>query len=352
MKKIIFLLLTLVPFIAFGQKAKIEFEKTSHDFGTISETGGKAVYDFKFKNTGTAPLILNNVRAGCGCTTPEWDRKPVAPGESGIIKVSYDPIGRPGSFTKSITVNSNAATSVTTLTIRGNVSRKPADPYDAYKFNIDKLKIESNNLNLGNIKKTQEIEKDIEIINSGDKPLSITVTPPKHITATVAPATLNKGEKGKIHIKYIAAQKNDWGFVSDKLNVKINNSEQGEITVVATIEEDFSQYTEETMGNAPVAEFSEENIHLGDINKNTTQTHEFYIQNNGKSELVIRKLKPSDESVSVNVAKSVIKPGKKIKVTTSFKTDDTNGKKIKLIQFTLNDPKSPLFTYKITANVL
>lgn len=77
MKRLLFLFLTIIPLIVFGQKAKIEFEKNSHDFGTISETGGPAVYDFVFKNTGDAPLILNSVRASCGCTTPSWSRQPI-----------------------------------------------------------------------------------------------------------------------------------------------------------------------------------------------------------------------------------------------------------------------------------
>lgn len=58
MKKLLLLCFTIIPVLAFSQKAKIEFEKTSHNFGKISETGGNAVYDFVFKNTGTVPLIL------------------------------------------------------------------------------------------------------------------------------------------------------------------------------------------------------------------------------------------------------------------------------------------------------
>lgn len=107
MKRLILLFAVFIPCLVFGQKAKIEFQETSFNFGTISEAGGKAIHVFNFKNTGNTPLILTNVRAGCGCTTPEWNRQPIAPGESGNIKVSFDPRNRPGSFTKSITVNSN-----------------------------------------------------------------------------------------------------------------------------------------------------------------------------------------------------------------------------------------------------
>ncbi len=351
MKKLIFLLLTFVPLLAFSQKAKIEFDKTSHNFGTIPENGGAAVYDFKFTNTGTVPLILTNVRAGCGCTTPEWDRKPVAPGESGLIKVSYNPLGRPGSFIKSIAVNSNASNSVETLTIRGKVTRKPTDPYDAYKYGAGPVKFITNNVYLGAIHNSDVAEKEIEFVNTSDKAATIAiVSPAKHITATVTPSTLEKGQTGKLHIKYAAAQKNDWGFVSDPLEVKINDAIQGQIIVNATINEDFSQYTSEMLEKAPVLSFSEPEATV-DMAKNSTQTHEFQIQNTGKTDLIIRKLKPSDETISISTAKSTIKPGKKTKAIVTIRTDEREGKKIKIVQFTTNDPKNPVSTYKINVNV-
>lgn len=169
MKKIIFLLVAFMPYLAFGQKAKIEFEKTSHNFGTISENGGKVTYNFVFKNTGNTPLILTNVRAGCGCTVPEWNRQPVAPGTSGSIKVSFNPQGRPGSFVKSVTVNSNSSTPVISLTLRGNVSRKPMGPYDAYKYTAGPLRLTTSNINFGAIKHTDVAEKNIELINTDTK---------------------------------------------------------------------------------------------------------------------------------------------------------------------------------------
>jgi len=349
MKKLFFLLFALIPLIAVSQKAKIEFETTSHNFGTISETGGPAVYDFVFKNTGSAPLILNNVRPGCGCTTPSWSRKPIAPGESGSIKVSFNPLHRPGNFNKGITVTSNAENAIVSLTIRGNVSKKPVDPYAAYSYSVGKLKIASNTLNLGNITNNSVIEKTLDIVNSGDQPLTINIpssTP--YINATVTPTTLQKGEKGKINVKYDAAGKKDWGFVTDKLNLQVNNNEKGEIAVAANIREDFSKVKSEL---APVAVFSEQEAQLGTLTKNTTQKHEFYIQNDGKSDLIIRKIKTSDNTVTVNPAKTTIKPGKKTKVNVVLKTDAQPGKKIKIVSFTLNDPKNPIVTYKLSGNV-
>ena len=64
-------------------KAKIVFEQTEHNFGSFKESDGVQSTTFKFKNEGAVPLVLNNVRPSCGCTTPKWSREPIAPGASG-----------------------------------------------------------------------------------------------------------------------------------------------------------------------------------------------------------------------------------------------------------------------------
>ena len=87
----------------------------------MKENGGPIAYDFKFKNTGDQPIVIQNVQASCGCTTPDWTKTPVAPGASGFIKAQYNPLGRPGQFNKSLTITSNATEGSTVVFIKGNV---------------------------------------------------------------------------------------------------------------------------------------------------------------------------------------------------------------------------------------
>ncbi len=108
--------------ISSEAKAKMEIEKKSHDFGTIEE-GTQATVTFTFKNTGNAPLVLNSVKASCGCTTPTWTREPIAPGEEGTITAVYNSKGRPGNFTKTITVKHNGEGGTEFLSIRGVVKK-------------------------------------------------------------------------------------------------------------------------------------------------------------------------------------------------------------------------------------
>ena len=99
--------------------AGIQFETTEHDFGTIPEKGD-GTFAFVFKNTGKEPLILKNVRSSCGCTVPEWPKEPIKKGNKGTIKVSYN-TRITGSFSKSITVYSNAEGDPVVLHIKGKV---------------------------------------------------------------------------------------------------------------------------------------------------------------------------------------------------------------------------------------
>jgi hypothetical protein len=101
----------------------INFASTVHDYGTI-EQGSDGSYEFKFTNEGKTPLILSNVRSSCGCTVPSWTKEPVAPGSEGAIKVVYN-TNSIGSFSKTITVTSNAKNSQVVLQIKGNVTTKP-----------------------------------------------------------------------------------------------------------------------------------------------------------------------------------------------------------------------------------
>jgi len=109
--------------VADPNKAEFKFDKEVHDFGTVNEVRIKGSLPV-FANTGKEPLILTNVVASCGCTTPKWSKEPVAQGKTGSIFVSYDTNGRPGGFNKAVTVSSNSKTPVKVLYIKGVVDKK------------------------------------------------------------------------------------------------------------------------------------------------------------------------------------------------------------------------------------
>ncbi len=133
MKKLFFLVaLVALTNVGFGQVtasapaapksdlAVFETKALNHDFGKIKQ-GVPVTHEFKFTNKGKVPMVITNVAASCGCTTPDWTRDPIAPGGEGFIKATYN-AASPGAFNKSVTVTSNVENGFVQLFIKGEVA--------------------------------------------------------------------------------------------------------------------------------------------------------------------------------------------------------------------------------------
>ncbi|WP_256009286.1 DUF1573 domain-containing protein [Desertivirga xinjiangensis] len=124
MKKLLTICAVILGFAFFtAMRADVagefKFEKETNDFGKIPQ--GKPVsFDFKFTNIGDQPLIITNVESTCGCTVPKYTTTPIKKGEVGVISVTYN-AAAVGSFTKPLTIKSNAKTPVKYLYIKGEV---------------------------------------------------------------------------------------------------------------------------------------------------------------------------------------------------------------------------------------
>ncbi|MEL6304993.1 MAG: DUF1573 domain-containing protein [Bacteroidota bacterium] len=125
-KTVLMLFVGLLSFGLYAQDtaAKIEFKSETIDYGEI-EKGSDGIRVFEFTNTGTAPLVISDVKSSCGCTIPKKPDGPIMPGETGQIQVKYD-TKRVGPIRKAITVTSNADTPTKILKIKGTVKAEGA----------------------------------------------------------------------------------------------------------------------------------------------------------------------------------------------------------------------------------
>src|SRR5436190_9365771 len=114
---------TLFFFPSMGQE--LTFDVTTIDAGDVAE-GDTFYYDFHFKNTGKAPLVISQCKTSCGCTAATCPTDAIPPGESSVIQIGYGTKGRPGTISKSVTIYSNAVNSmngINVINIRGNVKK-------------------------------------------------------------------------------------------------------------------------------------------------------------------------------------------------------------------------------------
>jgi hypothetical protein len=93
--------------------------ETEHDFGDIPREQ-PATFQFVFRNISADTLSIDNVRTECGCTTPDWSERRIAPQDTAHIAITYDAI-KMGSFEKSISVWIHGYRKGTYLTISGQV---------------------------------------------------------------------------------------------------------------------------------------------------------------------------------------------------------------------------------------
>lgn len=358
-KKVLSLLGVLPVFVgmAFGQAPKpvITFAQSSYDFGQVEEKGGPVSYTFTFTNTGKSPLILTNVVASCGCTTPEWPKAPILPGKKGAIKVTYDPLNRPGPIDKTITVSSNATKPLVVLTIKGNVKERTRDVADEYPRAIGSLRMTTAHLPFTRINPDAVVTNKLGIINTGSKPIAVKISGvPAHLKVDVIPATLKPNEKGSIVVTYYAAKKNDWGFVVDNMTVMVDGKalDDSRFTVSATIEEDYSKMTPAEMANMPTVKFDQTAYDFGNVDEGKSVVHEYQFSNIGKKELIIRKINTSCGCTSVAPSGTVIKPNESGTIKVTFSTAGYSNRQGKTITVLTNDPKNPTVILRLTGNVV
>lgn len=361
MKRIFYILFTVLLFNAIDGhsqqlKSFISFEKIQHNFGTFKEELGVQTYSFNFKNSGATPLIINNVQASCGCTTPEWTREPIAPGGKGMIKVSYDPRNRPGVFNKTIRVSSNADNSDVVLTIVGDVTPRARTIEEDYPTEIGPLRAKTNHLAYNpNIKENQIRRDSIEVINNSAQALQLSFkTPPPHLSAIFRPSNLAAKQKGYIVVTFDASKIKAYGFVMHRLYLNIDGQDdyRNSIAVSTTLEEDFSRLSADEIKNAPVVSYDSESHDFGDIKPNAKVEKTFMLKNAGKRDLIIRDVKSSCGCTAVSPSKNIVSSNESVPLKVVFDATGKTGRQNKTITVITNDPKNPTTILRISTNIL
>lgn len=118
----IFYCLLLMPLFTWAQ-AKAEWQTKKIDFGKV-DRGTVLRNNFVVKNTGTAPLVLQDAEVSCGCTTVEFSRKPIMPGQSDTVVVVFNTTTVYGRQDRIVWFYTSASKDAVSLRYKGFVSNK------------------------------------------------------------------------------------------------------------------------------------------------------------------------------------------------------------------------------------
>ncbi len=340
--------LLLIAVAAMAQQPVITFQKTEHDFGKINEGDGRVSTIFEFKNEGMEPLVLSNVRASCGCTTPTWTRTPVEPGETGTITVTYNPNGRPGRFQKTVTITSNASNPTVKVYIKGEVLPKQAQPKNEYTVKMGELSLKDKTLDYGTILKGANLTRSIEYANQTEQDIKVEVLvndKDNFLIPVLSLENIKPGEAGTLNVNFDAAVCKEYGPVNRKIYIAVNGerklTDEFKIDVKANVAEDF---TNVDLATAPIVE-ADYQIDLGTVKSGQKISGKGSLKNVGVNPLYIRRVILPDDLVNLSVKNSTVKSGKTTTMNATASTIQKDGTPLvagvyrRVVRILTNDPK-------------
>ncbi len=345
---------------AVAQKGPaIQFNTTHHDFGKVKEEGGPVIYTYTFKNIGDAPVKIDRVQPGCGCTTPDWSKEEIKPGKEGFVKATFDPNGRPGQFTKSVTVYANTEPNMSLLTFGGEVVPRTKTIEDSFPNKIGNLRLESNSIHFGLLRSNvRDTAQSLFVTNVGSAPVTI-----KGISGSPAYVMLDSkatdmvikpGQRAYLPLHYSATSAKEYGIVFDQIKLVTDDVDQPEksITLIADIKPYVPQMTPEEIAKAPRINFERKQNDFGDVKQGESVNTEFKFTNTGKQDLNILKVKTTCGCTASSPEKTVIKPGESSMIKATFHSAGKSGKQSKDITVYTNDPLNSEVTLKIMSNII
>lgn len=336
----------------------VEFPKLEHDFGKIKEEDRTATTRFSFKNVSKGPVKVVDVKSSCGCTAPNWSKEPVAPGKEGFIEAQYSAWGRPGAFTKTLTVRLRSEKDTTkeetyVLTIKGEVLPRPKGPEDWYPTKVGNLRFgPANHVSFGTIKTNEKRSLTTTVYNDSDKPIELReiADAPAHVKVSIRTPkgdvpnyVLPPKDTAQIVVQYDAGAANDFGFIYHMLKLRTNDAIESDkpFYVTANIEEYFGELDEKALAEAPRVQFDATEFSYGKIKAGEKVTHEFRLTNAGKKPLIIRKVKASCGCTAATPDKSELKPGESTTIKVTFDSTGRSGRDSKSVTVITNDPRQP-----------
>jgi len=119
MRKLLLIGFTFCSLAAFSQ-AKIKFADSKQNFGFVKK-GEKVVLQYDFSNAGNQPLIITDAKVECSCTTVKWPKEPIAPGQKGVVEVTFDTAPTYDRQDRAVEIISNAQSSPHKIRYKGVV---------------------------------------------------------------------------------------------------------------------------------------------------------------------------------------------------------------------------------------
>lgn len=329
------------------------FRRGEWDFGTIAEDGGAVSHTFVCENRGDAPGMILEVVASCGCTTPEFSRQPILPGDSAAVVVTYEPLNRPGTFVKELGVYDATRERVATLTLRGEVTPRVRSAEELYPFEVGRgLRLRMNAHAFTYIYHDIPAQTSIGYVNTSDRPLSLTIRTQGSRYLTVDyPRRIEPGEEGEINLRYaIPAESGVYGTQQNRLSFLVDGrNTQTPFFVHGIAVENFDSVDDL---HAPHAECDPSFLRFDVLTRDSgVRQQRVALRNTGTAPLTVRAVETGAEAIA-----STLRPGTTIPAGGMREFDVSldpakgdYGALVSYLTIIVNDPDRPMRKIRISA---
>ena len=337
MKKRHFLWLAVIPLVfgvlitfALGVRPldstkvpKISFDEWVYDFGVVSRED-LPHHRFTFSNTGQTDLIISEVDSSCGCTAALLSAETIPPGGRGEIDVSFNPQGRRGKQTQTVSVYSNAENEpIAQLTVKGTVMAAVDVSPDRVLF--------------GSVNNQQATTKRIRVLDSGEGTLKIThiETSSPFLTTEVGP--LHLGEVINYEVKVTIQPGVPVGKFQEILTIHTNNKLQPRLSVA--IEGNV-------LGPLTV---HPEHLFFGFVNRQELVQQDILLTKTDGVDLEVLEVGHQSKFVSTEIVP--LESGRKIRIQVTVSRDTPAGPFRDLLEIYTNNTEQPVIQVPVHALV-
>jgi len=342
--------------VMLDESKVISFDKKIHDFGDIIISDGAVKCTFTFTNISNSPIVVHNIISSCGCTTPQWTRSPVKPGEKGKVDVVFHNDQGPFPFDKTLTLYVSGVNRPVILRIRGVAHEKEKNVDELFYGKIGQMGINKTVVSLRNIEQGILKQDDIDIANLSKSPLKVeTIEVTRGLLLTVYPNPIPPKSMAKLTytVDPTLMMRQEWGKQTFTGRFVLNGKKQQEqFTVSAVIVDNFRNLDSKQVKNAPVPIIDKSYYDFGTAVKGTVLEISYKIKNKGKSELLIYKVESEKSGLSqIGPTPFKIKAGGSATLKLRFDTREHSGDMINILTLITNSPSKPMVNLFITGTI-
>ncbi len=336
---------------------KIEFDKTTHNFGDILLDSGPVSCTFTLSNNGDKPIVIYNISTTCGCTKIEWPREPVRPGRKAEITVTYSNDEGPYPFDKNVTVYLSEVKKPIILKLRGVSNEKQKPLTELYPIHFGPLALKDTSLKCGNLEQGDSKTEAVMIANISDAPITLTFNdtdPQLSIRTSRNPIPAN----GTAELTYtINADREIWGKhtyrTTPVINGKTYTASDGSKTlkVKAFTKENFSGLSDVQKQNGAMPRFETSTFNFGKAKQGDEIHASFTFKNEGKSGFCVHKV-DTDACCWSHSDIPAASPGETVTFRVHLDTKSLpKGESLTIVTLTTNSPIRPIINLFIAGEI-